>query len=133
MKRQINVGDKANSFFTYTTALVEQFSSISKDVNPIHLDKEFAAKTLFEKPIVHGIFVSGQISALIANELPGPGSIYLYQDLNFLAPVYHDDTINCIVEVVEKKEEKNILILKTICQNQNGKNVIEGKAVIKLV
>jgi len=102
------------SYFQYKTELVEQFASISKDINPIHLDKDFLQDLSLET-YSSWDFVSSQISALIANELPGPGSIYLYQDLNFLSPVFHDDIIECKVEIVEIKEEKNIIVLKTIC------------------
>lgn len=71
---------------------VQIFATLNGDLNPVHLNLEYADKTFFQKPIVHEVFVAGQISALIANELPGTGSIYLNQELNFLAPVYHGDT-----------------------------------------
>ena len=128
-----SIGDFATSSVVYTRDKVELFAEISGDINPVHLEERFAESTIFKKPIVHGIFVAGQISALIANKLPGPGSIYLYQDLNFLAPVYHGNEINCTIKVVEVKVEKNIVILNTICSNQDGLKVLEGKAVIKLV
>jgi 3-hydroxybutyryl-CoA dehydratase len=127
------IGDFATSSVIYTREKVELFSKIIGDFNPVHLDNRFAESTIFKKPIVHGIFVAGQISALIANKLPGPGSIYLYQDLNFLSPVYHDNEISCTLRVVEVKSEKKIFILNTLCINQDGIKVIEGKAVIKMV
>ena len=133
MENKIAVGDKASSSKTYTMADVKMFAELSGDINPVHLDAEFAKTTLFKKPIVHGIFVAGQISALIANELPGPGSIYLHQELNFLVPVYHDDTIECVVEVSGLKPEKNIIFLDTYALNQDNVKVIGGKAIIKLV
>lgn len=126
-------GDTASSKVVYTTEKVILFANLSGDVNPVHLDENFAEKSIFGKPIVHGIFVASQISALIANELPGPGSIYLFQDLNFLSPVYHNDTINCNLEVIGVKEGKNIITLNTICTNQHGVKVIDGKAIIKLI
>jgi acyl dehydratase len=127
------LGDFATSSVTYTREKVELFASISGDINPVHLDPRFAASSFYKKPIVHGILVGGQISALIANKLPGPGSIYLYQDFNFLSPVFHNDEITCVVKVVELKSEKNIVVLNTTCSNQIGIKVLDGKAVIKLI
>ena len=133
LRKAIKVGDTTSSEVHYTSNKVAIFADVSGDRNPVHLDQEFAQTTIFKKPIVHGIFVASQISALIADDLPGPGSIYLFQDLNFLAPVYHDDLITCRLVVTDVKEEKNIITLSTICFNQMGKNVIEGKAIIKLL
>lgn len=127
-------GNSAKSTVTYIKKNVALFSKISGDVNPVHLDAMFAKNTIFKKPIVHGIYVASQISALIANELPGPGSIYLHQELNFLAPVFHSDIIECVITVIEVKPEKNIVILQTTCTNNVTKvKVIDGKAVIKLL
>jgi acyl dehydratase len=126
------IGDFSTNEVTYTTEMVELFANMVGDNNPIHLNKSFAEKTIFKKPIVHGILVAGQISKLIASDLPGPGSIYLYQDLKFVSPVYHFDTITCKSEVKEIKQEKGIIILNSLLSNQNGKVVIEGVSVIKI-
>lgn len=127
------VGQKRSSSVIYLTEMVEKFAEISGDKNPVHLDFEFASKSIFKNKIVHGILVSSQISALIANELPGPGSIYLNQELKFVSPVYHGDEIICVVEVIEIIEAKSIVILSTICKQTDGKEVIIGKATIKKV
>lgn len=127
------VGQKISSSVTYSTEMVEKFAELSGDKNPVHLDFEFASKSIFKNKIVHGILVSSQISALIANELPGPGSIYLNQELKFISPVYHGDEIICVVEVTDIIEAKNIVILSTICKQTDGKEVIIGKATIKKV
>ena len=109
------------------------FAELSEDKNPVHLDYEYAAQTIFKKPIVHGMFVASQISNLIANKLPGPGSIYKSQSLSFKRPVYYGDKIKCEAEVILIVPEKKILELKTICSNEYGDIVIEGTAVIKLI
>ena len=129
----MKIGDSTSSVVTYTSEKVKIFSEISGDINPIHLDNNFAKDTIFGKPIVHGMFVASQISALIANELPGPGSIYLFQDLNFISPVYHNDIVTCTIKVTDIKELKKIITINTICNNQIGEKVIEGKAIIKLI
>ena len=107
---------------------VKQFSLISGDDNPIHIDDEYAKKSRFGKRIAHGILVASHISALIANKLPGEGSIYLSQSLNFLSPVYLDDEIKTVVKVIEVQGKKYTLDCK--CYNQNKVIVLEGIAKI---
>jgi 3-hydroxybutyryl-CoA dehydratase len=107
---------------------VKQFSIISGDINPIHLDDEYAKETRFGKRIAHGILVASHISALIANKLPGEGSIYLSQSLKFLSPVYLNDTIKTKVKVIEI--EGKIYTLECKCFNQEEVVVLEGTAKI---
>ena len=107
---------------------VKQFSLISGDTNPVHLDVEYAKKSRFGKRIAHGILVASHISALIANKLPGRGSIYLSQSLKFLSPVYFNDEIKTVVKVIEIKNKKYTLDCK--CYNQNEVVVLEGIAKI---
>ena len=118
---------------TYTSEMVEQFSELVGDKNPVHLSQEYASKTIFKKPLVHGILVTGQLSNLIASELPGPGSVYIFQDLNFKHPVHHGDTITCRAEVVEVKVKKKVVLLEAVLKNQNDEIVIFGKSVIKII
>ena len=91
----------------------------------------FAKTTVFGSRIAHGILVSGLISATLANKLPGPGCIYLGQDLKFTAPVRINDTVTARVEITELREDKKIVTLSTICTNQRGEVVIKGSAVLK--
>ena len=91
----------------------------------------YAKETIFGKRIVHGILTSGLISAVLANKLPGPGTIYLGQELKFTAPVYLGDDITATVEIVEIREDKKIIKLDTTCTNQDGKKVITGLATVK--
>ncbi|MEZ4632980.1 MAG: MaoC family dehydratase [Deinococcales bacterium] len=106
------------------------FAYASGDVNPVHLDADYASKSRFKKPIAHGILTAGFISAVIGTMLPGPGAIYLSQNLNFKYPVYIGDTITSTVKVIAKHPTHEIYTLETICKNQAGKVVISGEAVI---
>ena len=106
------------------------FAGVSTDINPVHLDEETAKKGIFGKRVAHGILVSGLISAVLGNKLPGPGSIYMGQELKFLAPVYIGDTITAEVEIIDLVPEKHRIKLNTVCTNQDGKVVISGTALI---
>ena len=108
---------------------VKKFSVISGDNNPLHLDPEYAKKTRFKKPIAHGILVASHISALIGNTLPGNGSIYISQTLNFINPVFINDIINTKIKILEKNK-KNIYTLDCKCYNQSNIKVIEGIAKV---
>ncbi len=127
------VGKKFEETCIFTLQDVIKFAKLSGDVNPIHLNPEFAKNTPFKKTIVHGFLYASKISKIIANSLPGPGSIYLFQDLNFLNPVFHDEEIIICVEIIEIKVEKNIFTLKTTILKKDGLLALSGKAVIKLI
>ena len=124
------VGDTASITKSFSSGDVQSFAKISGDNNPIHLDEEFASTTQFGKRLVHGILTSGLISALLGMTLPGPGSVYLKQILNFRAPVYLGDVITAEVELTHVREDKPILTLETICKNQDGVIVIDGEAIL---
>ena len=125
------VGQKATNKRTYTQEDVKEFAKLSGDNNPIHLDVDFAKRTIFKNPIVHGVFVTSQISNLIANNLPGAGSIYINQEVQFVAPVYWETEVICEVEIVEIKEAKRILILKAKCFDRENNILINSVSVIK--
>ena len=129
---KIRVGDTAKTTKVFTTEDVLSFSKLSTDNNPIHLDAAYAEDSIFTKPICHGFLVGSLISAVIATKLPGQGSIYLAQSLNFKKPVFHNDTVTATVCVSEIREEKKIVKLITVCVNQNEEVVIEGEAIIKV-
>ena len=126
----IKIGDSASISKIFSDADVRSFAEISSDKNPIHLDDAYAAKTRFEKRLVHGMLTAGLISAVLGTELPGEGSIYLSQSINFRAPVFIGDTISAKVTVLKIREEKSIITLETICKNQDDVIVIEGEAVL---
>lgn len=129
--QDLQIGQKASVQKTFTAADVTMFAGISLDVNPIHMSDKYAESTIFGKRIVHGILTSGLISAVLANKLPGPGTIYLGQELKFTAPVYLGDDITATVTIVELREDKKIVKLDTTCVNQDGKVVISGLATVK--
>jgi len=125
---EVGMKDKTSKTITETDVIL--FSGVSTDINPVHIDEEAAKGGIFGKRVAHGILVSGLISAVLGNKLPGPGSIYMGQDLKFLAPVYIGDTITAEVEIIELIPEKCRIKLNTTCTNQDGKVVISGTALI---
>jgi 3-hydroxybutyryl-CoA dehydratase len=127
---EVKVGDTASMSKTVTEFDVYSFAGVTGDFNPIHIDAEFAKTTMFKERIAHGILSAGFISAVIGTALPGKNTIYLGQDLQFKAPVKIGDTVTATVEVLEKIEGKNRLILKTTVTNQDGVLVTDGKATV---
>lgn len=126
----IRIGQKASYEKTLTEKDVLLFAAISGDVNPIHLDEEFAAGTLFKQRIGHGMWTGAAISAALALKLPGPGTIYLGQTLSFRAPVMLGDTVTVELEVTDKRDDKNTVTLACTATNQNGKVVATGEAQV---
>ena len=126
----INPGDKASRTTTITDAMIRTFANLTGDTNPVHLDDAYAAGTRFGRRIAHGMIAAGLISAALANDLPGPGTVYLSQTLQFRAPVYPGDTLTTTVEVRAVRPDKPIVTLGTICRNQDEVVVLEGEAVV---
>lgn len=126
----IYVGQTAEFKKQLTNEDVFSFSMASGDINPVHLDEEAGKNSVFGQRVVHGILVSGLISAVIANKLPGNGSIYLGQELRFTRPTFIGDTVTAKVEVIAVDTEKNRVRLKTTCSNQHGDVVITGEALV---
>lgn len=111
---------------------INQFANLSGDFNPIHVDQVFAKETPFKKTVAHGLYVASLISKVIATQLPGPGTIYLQQDLKFIKPAFVGDEITAIVTILEYPKEK-FAKLKTECVNQSGDLVIDGCALVKVI
>ena len=128
--KEMNVGDSYALSRTVTETLVDMFAGVSGDLNPAHTDEVAASKTMFKGRIAHGMLSAGFISAAIGMHLPGPGTIYVGQTLNFTAPVHIGDTVTATVTVKEVNVEKNRAILETVCTNQDGKVVIKGEAKV---
>lgn len=128
--KELNIGDRASFQKTITETDVYLYAGITGDLNPAHINQVEAEKTMFKGRIAHGMLTAGLVSAVLGMQLPGPGSIYLGQELKFMAPVKIGDTIKAEVEVIEKFEEKNRIKLSTICTNQNGVEVLIGVATI---
>jgi len=127
----LKVGMSATISRTITETDLRNFSGVSGDTNPMHLNQEYAQRTPFGGCIVHGMLTASLISAAIGTKLPGPGCIYLNQTLKFTAPVRVNDTVYAVVTVKELKTEKHIAILTTQCFVKNVL-VIDGEAVIKV-
>lgn len=127
---KLKIGDTAAISRTVTDDDVRAFADLTGDHNPVHLDEAVARKTRFGRRIVHGMFGASLISAVLGTKLPGEGSIYLSQSLQFLGPVFIDDTLTARVTVQRIKEEKGIVTLETLCENQRGETVIRGEAVV---
>lgn len=126
----LNVGDKASRTTTITDEMIRAFADLTGDSNPVHLDDAYAAGTRFGRRIAHGMIAAGLISATLADDLPGPGTVYLSQTLQFKAPVYPGDIITTTVEVKSLRPDKPIVTLVTTCKNQDDVLVLEGEAVV---
>ena len=126
----IEIGDSASVTKTVTETDIILYAGISGDMNPAHTNAEAAKNGMFGQRIAHGMLSAGFISAVLGMYLPGPGTIYMGQELRFTKPVYIGDTITATATVIEKIAEKNRLILETTCTNQNGDVVITGKATV---
>jgi len=124
--QDLQPGMSASTAKTVTEADIILFAGISTDVNPAHLDEEYAKGTMFGGRIAHGMLSAGFISAVLANKLPGPGTIYLSQTLKFKAPVRPGDTVKATVTVKEVNVAKNRVVLDTVC-TVGDKVVIEGE------
>lgn len=127
---QLEVGDSDRFSKTVTEADIYLFAGVSGDMNPAHIDETYAQGTFFKTRIAHGILSASFISAVIGTRLPGPGSVYMRQTLEFLAPVRIGDTVIASVEVIEKLAEKKRVRLKTTCVNQDGIQVLDGEALV---
>ena len=115
---------------TITEADVVNYAGLSLDINPIHLNNEYAKNSICKERIVHGMLTSGLISAVLGTKLPGEGSIYLSQTLKFISPVKIGDTITAKAEIIDINPEKKIITIKTTCINQNKNIVIDGEAKV---
>ncbi len=127
---EIEIGDAASISHTLTRQDIQLFAVMSGDVNPAHVDEEFARSDMFHAIVAHGMWGGALISNVLGTQLPGPGTIYLEQSLHFSAPVKIGDTVTATVRVKEKREKKNIVVLECECTNQHGKEVITGQAVV---
>jgi 3-hydroxybutyryl-CoA dehydratase len=125
---ELRVGDVAEVTHRVEADGVAGLVGAVGDYNPIHSDPEYAARTPFKEPIAPGVFTAGLISAAIGTKLPGPGAIYLSQNLKFLKPVKLGDTITARVTVVDVLRERNRIRLETVCLNQRGEEVLTGEA-----
>ena len=126
----IQLGDRASFTKTVTESDINLYAGISGDFNPAHINAVEAEQGMFHGRIAHGMLSAGFISAVLGMQLPGPGTIYMGQELRFVKPVYIGDTVTATATVVERNEEKNRLKLETVVTNQKGEKVITGFATV---
>jgi len=127
---QIHVGDAAQFSKTLAECDIYLYAGIVGDFNPVHINEHYAQKTYFKTRIAHGLLTAGLVSALLANKLPGPGTIYLRQEINFRAPATIGDTITAHVEVIEIMPEDHRVRFRTWCTKQDGTLILEGEALV---
>jgi len=127
---QISVGQSASFAKTITETDVYMFAGVTGDFNPAHVNEEYAKASMFKGRIAHGMLGASLISTVLAMQLPGPGTIYMKQDLKFLAPVRFNDTITATLTVKEVIVEKNRVVLDCVVTNQDGTAVISGEAQV---
>lgn len=130
---ELQVGTKGSYTKQITREDVQKFIDICGDVNPIHVDDEFARGTPLKTKVVHGILVSGLISNVVGTKCPGPGSVWLDQTLKFLQPVIIGDTITETCEILVKIPARQQVVVRTTCVNQSGEVVIEGVGLHKIL
>ncbi len=126
---QITIGENASITQVITDEMVRGYAELTGDKNPVHIDEEYASKTIFKERIAHGILVTGLISNVLGTQLPGEGAIYMSQQVSFLRPVKIGDEITATITAVEKDEKRRSVRFSTNCTNQHGKVVIKGEAV----
>lgn len=126
----IKIGQKLVKSKVFDEKMVLDYAKLTGDFNPVHFDESYASGTFFLKPIVHGPLVLTFVTTLFANELPGSGTVYLSHDVKYCAPVYYNDTITAVLEVIDINS-KNHIFIKTTCFNQDDKVVLEGIARLK--
>lgn len=128
---QIQVGDEAKLEHLLTQADIQTFATLTGDFNPLHMDDAYAQRTQFHKPVVHGMLSASFISTVIGTILPGNGSLWVSQTLEFLQPAYVGDTLYIRIQVEQKSPAMRTLVLQTTITNQHGQKLISGKGVVK--
>ena len=123
----LSVGQRARRTKTVTAKDVELYAEITGDRNPLHFDANFAGRTRFKRLVAQGGITSGMLNALVAMDLPGPGTVFMNQSLRYLAPTYLGDTLTGEIEVISLKPDKPVCQLRATITNQDGTVVLEGE------
>lgn len=124
------IGTTATWTRTFSAADVEAFAQLSGDRNPLHFDEAFAARTRLGRLVVQGGLTTGLFNALVAMDLPGPGSVFLHQEWDYPAPVYVDDTVTAEAEVLEARADKPITRLRCVARREDGVEVLRGECLV---
>ena len=127
---EISIGQQESFIIKITESMVEKFSNLSGDLNPLHMDNEFAESSSFNKRIVHGMLLASFFSQLIGMKLPGKNALYFSQTLNFRSPCYIDDEIEVVGEVIEKSDSTQIITVSTSIFDKSKTCLIDGIAKI---
>lgn len=125
----LELGQTARRSNTLTREHVDRYAEITGDRNPLHFDEDFVARTPFGRPVVHGGLTSGILNALVAEDMPGPGTVFMKMDLAFLKPVFVGDTITATAKVLELHPSKPVCTLEVKVERQDGTVVLEGTTV----
>lgn len=129
--KQLAVGQSYETSFVITAELIERFAEVTADHNPIHLNEDYAGKSIFKQRVAQGMLQAGLLSGILGCHFPGVGTIYLSQTLKFIKPVFIGDQITLRLEILEIISKKNRTRLATRFTNQNGEAVITGEALVK--
>ncbi|MDP6453291.1 MAG: MaoC family dehydratase [SAR202 cluster bacterium] len=124
----VEVGQKATRSITLTADHVKTFAELTGDYNPLHFDKEFTEKTQFKELVVQGGLTSGLLNALVAMDMPGPGTVFMSQNYKYPAPVFIGDTITAEAEILKTHRSKPMAQLRIVITRQTGEKVLEGEA-----
>ena len=124
------VGQRGTWTKTFTADDVESFAALTGDRNPLHFDEDFARRTRPGRLIVHGGLTTGLFNALVAEVLPGPGSVFLHQEWDYTAPAYIGDTVTAEAEVIEARADKPITTLRCVARRDDGTEVLTGTCVV---
>ena len=127
---ELKVGDSASLTRTLTKQDIQLFAIVTGDMNPAHLDEEYAKTDIFHQIVGHGMWTGSMFSVLLGMQLPGPGTIYLSQTLKFLRPVKVDETITATVKITQKDDKHKRVTFETLCANTQGEHVLEGEAIV---
>ncbi len=127
---KLTVGQKATRELSVTAEMVRAYAEITGDYNPLHFDPEFVARTRFERPLAQGGIATGLLHALVAMDMPGPGSVFMRQSWSFPRPVYIGDSIRAEATVKSVRERRGVAELEFTVANQQGETVLEGTATV---
>lgn len=130
---RFKVGDKACYTRMVTSDLIAELADVSEDYNPLHIDAEYASKTVFGAKIAHGLFCIGLISRVIGMQLPGEGSVFVNEKLNYRKPVYVGDSITAHVEIISINEKRLFVEVQIRCVNQKDEVVMDGTSLLKIM
>lgn len=125
---QLSIGQKVTRSITLTAEHVKSYAEMTGDHNPLHFDENFASKTKFKKLVVQGGLTTGLLHALVAMDMPGPGTVFLSQNWKFTAPVFIGDTITAEAEILSIHASKPVTQLKVAIARQTGETVLDGEA-----